>query len=136
MADTIKIEDIEERVVLVGVSEQDGDDADDSLSELAELVKTAGATVVGTLIQRREKIHPGTYVGTGKVAEIAELVESTGATGIVCDDELSPDSRKIWRRTLTQRLWTGHLLFLIFLHQEPQQVRVRYRLSLLSLSTD
>ena len=41
MADTIKIEDIEERVVLVGVSEQDGDDADDSLSELAELVKTA-----------------------------------------------------------------------------------------------
>lgn len=54
MADTIKIEDIEERVVLVGVSEQDGDDADDSLSELAELVKTAGATVVGTLIQRRE----------------------------------------------------------------------------------
>ena len=58
MADTIKIEDIEERVVLVGVSEQDGDDADDSLSELAELVKTAGATVVGTLIQRREKI-PG-----------------------------------------------------------------------------
>ena len=49
MADTIKIEDIEERVVLVGVSEQDGDDADDSLSELAELVKTAGATVVGTL---------------------------------------------------------------------------------------
>ena len=57
MADTIKIEDIEERVVLVGVSEQDGDDADDSLSELAELVKTAGATVVGTLIQRREKIR-------------------------------------------------------------------------------
>ena len=48
MADTIKIEDIEESVVLVGVSEQDGDDADDSLSELAELVKTAGATVVGT----------------------------------------------------------------------------------------
>ena len=45
MADTIKIEDIEERVVLVGVSEQDGDAADDSLSELAELVKAAGATV-------------------------------------------------------------------------------------------
>ena len=59
MADTIKIEDIEERVVLVGVSEQDGDDADDSLSELAELVKTAGATVVGTLIQRREKNTSG-----------------------------------------------------------------------------
>ena len=90
MADRIKIEDVEERVILVGVSEQDGDDADDSLLELAELVKTAGATVVGSLIQRREKIHPGTYVGTGKVAEIAQLVESTGATGIVRDDQLSP----------------------------------------------
>lgn len=136
MADTIKIEDIEERVVLVGVSEQDGDDADDSLSELAELVKTAGATVVGTLIQRREKIHPGTYVGTGKVAEIAELVESTGQQALCAMMSLVRHSRRIWRRTLTQRLWTGHLLFLIFLHQEPQQVRVRYRLSLLSSSTD
>ena len=73
MADTIKIEDIEERVVLVGVSEQDGDDADDSLSELAELVKTAGATVVGTLIQRREKIHPGTYVGTCCLYQLRKL---------------------------------------------------------------
>ena len=94
MADTIKIEEIEEKVILVGVSEQDGDDAEDSLEELAELVKTAGATVVGTLIQKREKIHPGTYVGTGKVNEIAELVASTGATGIVCDDELTPAQLK------------------------------------------
>ena len=132
MADTIKIEDIEERVVLVGVSEQDGDDADDSLSELAELVKTAGATVVGTLIQRREKIHPGTYVDTGKVAEIA----AQGQQALCAMMSLVRHSRRIWRRTLTQRLWTGHLLFLIFLHQGPQQVRVRYRLSLLSSSTD
>ena len=57
MADTIKIEDIEERVVLVGVSEQDGDDADDSLSELAELVKTAGATVVGTKKRKNSSGH-------------------------------------------------------------------------------
>lgn len=90
MAETFKIEELEEKVVLVGVSAQDGDDAEDSLLELAELVKTAGATVVGTLIQKREGIHPGTYVGTGKVEEIADLVEETGATGIVCDDELTP----------------------------------------------
>lgn len=90
MAETFKVEELEEKVVLVGVSAQDGDDAEDSLLELAELVKTAGATVVGTLIQRREGIHPGTYVGTGKVEEIADLVEETGATGIVCDDELTP----------------------------------------------
>ena len=90
MGEPIVLEDFKERVILVGVSEQDGDDAEDSLAELAELVKTAGASVAGTLIQKRELIHPGTYVGTGKVAEIAELLEHTGATGIVCDDELSP----------------------------------------------
>ena len=48
MAEAFKIEEIEEKVILVGVSEQDGDDAEDSVAELAELVKTAGATVVGT----------------------------------------------------------------------------------------
>lgn len=90
MAETYKIEEIEEKVLLIGVSEQEGDDAEDSLTELAELVKTAGATVVGTLIQKRELIHPGYYVGTGKVQEIQELIEQTGATGIVCDDELTP----------------------------------------------
>ena len=90
MAETYQIEEIEEKVLLIGVSEQEGDDAEDSLTELAELVKTAGATVVGTLIQKRELIHPGYYVGTGKVQEIQELIEQTGATGIVCDDELTP----------------------------------------------
>ena len=44
MAEAFKIEEIEEKVILVGVSEQDGDDAEDSVAELAELVKTAGAT--------------------------------------------------------------------------------------------
>ena len=90
MAEAFKIEEIEEKVILVGVSEQDGDDAEDSVAELAELVKTAGATVVGTMIQKRELIHPGTYIGSGKVAELKLLVEELGATGIVCDDELSP----------------------------------------------
>ena len=83
MGEPIVLEDFKESVILVGVSEQDGDDAEDSLAELAELVKTAGASVAGTLIQKRELIHPGTYVGTGKVAEIAELLEHTGATGTV-----------------------------------------------------
>lgn len=141
MADTIKIEDIEERVVLVGVSEQDGDDADDSLSELAELVKTAGATVVGTLIQRREKIHPGTYVGTGKVAEIAELVESTGATGIVCDDELSPAQQKNLETYLDTKVMDRTLVILdIFASRattsegkiQVELAQLKYRLSRLS----
>ena len=64
-----EVEQETERVILVGVSQQDGDDAEDSVAELAELVETAGAVVVATLIQKRENIHPGTYVGTGKVFE-------------------------------------------------------------------
>lgn len=94
MAELFDIEEIEEKVILVGVSEQDGDDAEDSVAELAELVKTAGATVVGTMIQKREMRHPGTYIGTGKVEELAELIQMLGATGIVCDDELSPAQLK------------------------------------------
>ena len=85
MPEPIKIEEVKERVILVGVSEQEGDDAEDSVAELAELVKTAGAVTVGTLIQKRELIHPGTYVGTGKVQEIADMIAELGATGIVCD---------------------------------------------------
>ena len=74
MAEIIELEDQIEKVILVGVSEQDEDDAEDSVAELAELVRTAGAVVVGTLIQKRELMHPGTYVGTGKVAEIAAMI--------------------------------------------------------------
>ena len=141
MADSIKIEDVEERVILVGVSEQDGDDADDSLLELAELVKTAGATVVGSLIQRREKIHPGTYVGTGKVAEIAQLVESTGATGIVCDDELSPAQLKNLEQYLDTKVMDRTLIILdIFAARaatsegkiQVELAQLKYRLSRLS----
>lgn len=112
MADTIKIEDVEEKVILVGVSEQDGDDAEDSVEELKELVKTAGAAVVGTLIQKREKIHPGTYVGTGKVAEIEELIAQTGATGIVCDDELSPAQLKNLEMMLDTKVMDRTLIIL------------------------
>ncbi len=80
----------QERVLLVGVCEHDGDDTADSLSELAELVQTAGAVAVGTVMQKLERRHPATYIGSGKAAELRELLIETEATGIVCDDELSP----------------------------------------------
>ena len=79
-----------EKVILVGVSTGDNDDTRQSLEELGDLVKTAGAQVVGKVIQNREAMHPGTYVGKGKIEEIKELLWELGATGIVCDDELSP----------------------------------------------
>ena len=90
MAETFKIEDIQDKVILVGVSRQEGDDTIDSLEELEELCLTAGAVVLGKIIQNRDDFHPGTYVGTGKIQEIKALMLETGSTGIVCDDELSP----------------------------------------------
>ena len=112
MAEAIKIEEIEEKVILVGVSENDGDDAEDSLLELADLVKTAGAKVAGTLIQKREKIHPASYVGTGKVQEIADLIDMTGATGVVCDDELSPAQMKNLEELLDIKVMDRTLIIL------------------------
>ena len=112
MADTVKNEEIIEKVILVGVSQQDGDDAKDSVDELAELVATAGALVVGQIIQQRERVHPGLYVGTGKVQEIAELIQATGATGIVCDDELSPAQMKNLEMELDTKVMDRTLIIL------------------------
>jgi len=64
------------------------------VEELRELVKTAGAETVGVVIQNRENIHPGTYLGKGKIQELKEMVWESGATGVVCDDELSPAQLK------------------------------------------
>lgn len=141
MGEPIVLEDFKERVILVGVSEQDGDDAEDSLAELAELVKTAGASVAGTLIQKRELIHPGTYVGTGKVAEIAELLEHTRATGIVCDDELSPAQLKNLETMLNTKVMDRTLIILdIFAARattsegkiQVELAQLKYRLSRLT----
>ena len=112
MAEIIKNEEIEEKVILVAVSENDGDDAEDSVAELEELVNTAGAKVVGVLIQKRERIHPALYVGTGKVDEIAELIAQTNATGIVCDDELSPAQMKNLEDILDTKVMDRTLIIL------------------------
>ena len=85
-----EIKDEKEKLILVGVASSANDDTEQSLDELCDLVDTAGGVVVGRVIQRREMIHPATYVGKGKIEEIKELLWETDADGIVCDDELSP----------------------------------------------
>lgn len=85
-----EIKDEKEKLILVGVASSANDDTEQSLDELCDLVDTAGGVVVGRGIQRREMIHPATYVGKGKIEEIKELLWETDADGIVCDDELSP----------------------------------------------
>ena len=78
-----------ERVILVGIQTGDSDPAEASLDELGELAQTAGAVVVGRMIQNREQMHPATYIGKGKILELKEMIWETDATGIICDDELS-----------------------------------------------
>ena len=85
---TYETKEIVEKVVLLGVDV--GDDTKESMKELAELVDTAGATVLESIIQSRERMHPGTYIGKGKIEEVKDRVIELGATGVVCDDELTP----------------------------------------------
>ncbi len=63
---------------------------DNSLDELQELAQTAGARTVGRLVQNREAVHPGTYIGKGKISELRDMVSGLHADAIICDDELSP----------------------------------------------
>jgi GTP-binding protein HflX len=80
-----------ERVVLVGVwTEGTSEQARGSMEELARLAETAGSQVLDALIQRRPKPDPATYIGSGKVEELREVVQSTGADTVICDGELSP----------------------------------------------
>lgn len=90
MAELIDLKELEERVILIAVSTSDEDDTRQSLDELEELADTAGAVTVDKIIQNRERIHPGTYLGKGKIEEVRERVFELGATGVICDDELSP----------------------------------------------
>ena len=82
--------EIEERVILVGVQVNENEDTYESLEELEELAHTAGAVTVGKIVQNREAVHPGTYIGKGKIEEVRSLMYAMDATGIICDDELSP----------------------------------------------
>lgn len=94
MTDLHEMKEKEERVILVGVALQEQDDTKDSLDELEELAKTAGAVTVGKVIQNRESIHPGTYIGKGKIDEVKQFIWELDATSVICDDELSPAQLK------------------------------------------
>ncbi len=90
-----------EKVVLVGVwTEGTALDAENSMKELAALAETAGSEVMDAIIQRRDKPDPATFIGSGKVTELLEIVKSTGADTVVCDGELSPAQL----RTLEQKV--------------------------------
>ena len=103
---------LEERVVLIGVQTGDNDNVEESLNELEELASTAGAVTVGKIIQNREAVHPGTYIGKGKIEEVRALVYAMNATGVICDDELSPAQLNNLERELDCKVMDRTLLIL------------------------
>lgn len=112
MAEMFEIKEKEERLILVGVSTQDGDDTEESMDELEELAKTAGAVTVAKVIQNRENAHPGTYIGKGKIEEVKNLLAELDATGVVCDDELSPAQLKNLEDALSAKVMDRTILIL------------------------
>lgn len=103
----------EEKVVLIGVdNEKDIMDIDSSLDELEELINTAGATVIGRMVQKREGIHKAHYFGKGKVDELKAYVDELGATGIVCDDELTASQMRNLEKMLNVKIMNRTLVIL------------------------
>ncbi|GAA3617581.1 GTPase HflX [Marihabitans asiaticum] len=84
-----------ERVVLAAIwTEGTLEDAENSLRELAALAETAGSEVLAGVLQRRQRPDPGTYLGSGKAAELRDIVVAEGADTVVCDTELAPSQRR------------------------------------------
>ena len=107
------IEDISENVVLVAVEKPDLImSCESNLDELEELVKTAGGKVAGRIIQKREGVHSGHYVGKGKIEEIRTAINALDATGIVCDDELSPAQLKNLEQMLQTKVMDRTMVIL------------------------
>ena len=104
--------EIQERVILVGVQTDIGDDVEASLDELQELAETAGAETAAKVIQNREAVHSGTYIGKGKIQEVKNLLTALDANGIICDDELSPSQLNNLERELECKVMDRTLLIL------------------------
>lgn len=104
--------EIQERVILIGVQTDAEEDVEASLDELEELAQTAGAETAAKVIQNRESIHPGTYIGRGKIQEVKNLLAVLDANGIICDDELSPSQMNNLERELECKVMDRTLLIL------------------------
>lgn len=104
--------EIQERVILIGVQTEQDEDVEASLDELSELAETAGAETAAKVIQNREAVHPGTYIGKGKIQEVRSLLAALDANGVICDDELSPAQMNNLEKELECKVMDRTLLIL------------------------
>ena len=124
-----------EKVILVGT------DTYEALDELRELADTAGAETVATMVQHIERPSVSTYLGSGKLEELAAFIESTEATGIICDDELSPAQMSNLERILDTKIMDRTMLILDIFEQhattsegkiQVELAQLQYRLTRLT----
>ncbi|MBM7686101.1 GTPase HflX [Defluviitalea raffinosedens] len=130
-----------EKVILVGVDTEDNENIEESIDELEELASTAGAVTLDRVIQKRENIHPSAYLGKGKIEELKNRIIETGATGIICDDELSPAQMRNLEKMLECKVMDRTMLILDIFAQRAKSkegkiqvelAQLRYRLSRLA----
>lgn len=123
-----------EKVVLVGIDTGDGEfDIESCLDELSDLAKTAGAEVVGRLIQKREAINRATYLGKGKIEELKNYIEMVEATGIICDDELNPNQIRNLENALNTKVMNRTLLILDIFAQRASSAEGKVQVELAQL---
>ena len=124
-----------ERAILAGVhlpiAWAGGLGGDADLPELARLTDTAGADVVGRLEQRRHRPVPGTFLGKGKLEELQELVEETGANLVIFDNDLSPAQGRNLEKVLDVNILdrTELILDIFANHASTRQARLQVELA-------
>ena len=101
-----------EKLILVGIAQEDVEETIASLEELEELADTAGAVTLELFLQSREQPHPGTYLGSGRIKDLKERIAELGADGIVCDDELTPAQMRNLSDQLETKVLDRSLLIL------------------------
>lgn len=134
MGETFNTSEIQEKVILVAIETNENEGMiDDYLDELAELAESAGAFIVGKMVQKRDGIHPGHYLGKGKIGELKTLVEELDATGVICDDELSPAQLKNLNNMLETKVMDRTMIILDIFAKRAQSREGKIQVELAQL---
>jgi len=124
-----------ERVVLVGVwTDGTAAEAEASMTELKLLAETAGSVILDAMVQRRRHPDAATYIGSGKVIELAEIVAATGADTVVCDGELSPGQLRNLEQRLTVKVIDRTALILDIFAQHARSKEGKAQVELAQLN--
>ena len=121
-----------EKFILVAV-EKSGIDSEANLNELSLLVDTAGAEEAGRVIQKRDTVHSGHYLGKGKLDEVLEMIEATGADAVVADDELTASQQRNLAERLNVKILDRTMVILDIFAQRAQTAEGKAQVELAQL---